>query len=121
MRNLLCITTRDELTRVDLSAVVYFEADGNYTKIISENGLISLVCMNLSNMQSAILSIPKKKSLHLARVGKRFIINMKHIYRISVVRQEIVLSDQKTFSYTLNISKEALKKLKEIVVKSSDN
>ena len=30
--------------------------------------------------------------------------------------QELVLSDQKSFSYTLNLSKEALKNLREVVM-----
>ena len=46
--------SRDELLRVDLSSVVYFEADGNYTKFISVNGLTSIVCMNLGKMEELL-------------------------------------------------------------------
>ena len=56
--------------------------------------------------------------MNLARVGKRHIVNLTYVYQISVLRQKLVLSDGEVFAYQLNISKEALKKLKELYVSS---
>ena len=41
--------------------------------------------------------------------------NYNYIYHINVSRQQLILSDNATFTYTLSASKEALKKLKEYV------
>ncbi|MBU3853779.1 MAG: LytTR family transcriptional regulator DNA-binding domain-containing protein, partial [Candidatus Paraprevotella stercoravium] len=53
-----------------------------------------------------------------ARIGKRFIINLNYVYHIEVLRQKLTLSDGEVFAYQLPISKEALKKLKDLYVTS---
>ena len=35
----LYFNTRDELNRIDVAKIVYFEADGNYTDIVMVNKL----------------------------------------------------------------------------------
>ena len=39
----LIFHTRDEMTKVRLDKVVYFEADGNYTTVVFVNGYLSLI------------------------------------------------------------------------------
>lgn len=39
MDNILLFSTRDELTRIRLERVMYFEADANYTKVVFSNGV----------------------------------------------------------------------------------
>ena len=112
--------SRDELLRVETSSIVYFEADGNYTEIVLANGLKDIVCMNLAKMQRVISVNMKDKAARFVRIGKRFIINMNYVHHIHILQQSIVLSDQKTFSYNLKISKEALKSLKEIMTQTSN-
>ena len=107
--------SRDELLRVDLSSVVYFEADGNYTKFISVNGLTSIVCMNLGKMEELLSLRFKDMPGTFVRIGKRYIVNMRHVYKINTLKQELTLSDQTSFTMTLNISKVALKALKELI------
>ena len=107
--------SRDELLRIDLSSIVYFEADGNYTRMISRNGLCAMVCMSLGKIEQ-FLSLRAKSSLdRYARVGKRYIINLENVYQINTLKQELILSDQRSFSYTLNMSKEALRLLKDMI------
>ena len=116
--NYLYINSRDELLRIELTSIVYFEADGNYTNIISHNGMKGMVGMNLSKMEKKIATLSKSKKLNFARIGKRYIINMNYIYTINPLMQILILSDQRTFFYKLEISKDALKKLKELIVNS---
>ncbi len=113
--NFLFFNSRDELLRIDVSKIVYFEADGNYTKIILANKLCGTVCMNLAHTQSALAAQLKEKAQIFVRLGKRYIINMRYIYQINVIKQRLVLSDESTFAFNLEISKEALKRLKEIM------
>lgn len=116
--NYIYFKSRDELLRVETSSIVYFEADGNYTEIMLANGHKDLICMNLAKMQRVISASMKDKTGRFVRIGKRFIINLNYVHHIHILQQSIVLSDQKTFSYNLKISKEALKNLKEIMIQA---
>lgn len=115
----VCFNSRDELLKVDLKRVVFFEAETNYTKIVLSNGLSNLVLLNLGKMEDLLSARTKEDSSKFARIGKRYIVNMSYIYRINVLKQELTLSDQRFFSQTLSISKDALKKLKELMSPSS--
>ena len=50
----LYFNTRDELNRIDVSKIVYFEADGNYTTVVMVNKLRAAICMNLGEMEKAL-------------------------------------------------------------------
>lgn len=110
----LYLNSRDELLRIDISKIVYFEADGNYTNIVLANQLRGVVCMNLARMQEMLSERLKEQASIFARVGKRHIINHTYVYQVNVLRQKLVLSDGERFAFSLDISKEALKKLKEL-------
>ena len=110
----LYLNSRDELLRIDISKIVYFEADGNYTNSVLANQLRGVVCMNLARMQEMLSERLKEQASIFARVGKRHIINHTYVYQVNVLRQKLVLSDGERFAFSLDISKEALKKLKEL-------
>lgn len=112
----LYLNSRDELYKIDISRIVYFEADGNYTNIVLCNKVKGTVCMNLAQMQLLLSKNLKESASRFARIGKRFIVNLDYVYQISVLKQKLVLSDGNVFAFQLNISKEALKKLKEMYV-----
>lgn len=114
----LFLNSRDELLRLDISRIVYFEADGNYTNIMMANGLKGVVCMNLARMKEVLAESLREKSAIFARIGKRYIINLGFVFKIDVARQNLVLSDGISFSYTLSLSKDALKGLKDVFVTS---
>ena len=107
--------SRDELLRIDLSAVVYFEANGNYTQFVSINGLTEMVCINLGKMEEFLALRSQGSNLKFVRIGKRYILNLNYVYRINTLKQELILSDQRSFQYTLSISKVALKALKDLM------
>ena len=109
------LNSRDEFLRIDISRIVYFEADGNYTRIVLSNGLVGMVCMSLTKMEQYVGPLVKKKGITLARIGKRFIINLQYVYKINILQQELVLSDQRFFSFTLNLSRDALKNLRDVM------
>ena len=94
----------------------YFEAEGNYTNFYLSNKLKGAVCMNLAQMQKLINDNLHEAGTVFARVGKRHIVNLDYVYHISVLKQKLVLSDGELFAYPVSISKEALKKLKEMYV-----
>lgn len=113
--NFLFFNSRDELLRMDISKIVYFEADGNYTNIILANKLCGVICMNLAQTEKILSAQLKEKSQIFARIGKSYIINLRYIYQINSIKKRLVLSDYVTFSYQLEVSKEALKRLKDMM------
>ena len=113
----LFFNSRDELLRIDISKIVCFEADGNYTNIVLSNNTKAAVCMNLSAMEKVLDERLKDKAKVFARIGKRYIINLNYVYQLSVLRKKLVLSDMDRCTYSIEVSKEALKMLKDIMVK----
>ena len=41
----IVFNTKTELLRLDVSKIVYFEGDGNYTQIVTINKLKAVVCL----------------------------------------------------------------------------
>ncbi len=112
----LYLNSRDEFYRVDFSKIVYFESDANYTNFILSNKLKGCVLMNLMQIQEMLSKNLKEQASIFARIGRRFIINLNYVYRIEVVRQRLTLSDGDRFAYQLPVSKDALRRLKEMYV-----
>lgn len=117
----LIINSRDELLRIDMTKVIYVEADGNYSNIILANKLKATVGLNLGQVEKLFAQNFGIKARTYARIGKRFILNLSYLYKINVLRQQLVLSDGSTFAYQLDISKEALKNLKDLYITKKSN
>lgn len=113
--------SRDELIRLSINSIVYFESDGNYTNVITINKLRSTVGMNLGEMEKALASQLGSVSTIFIRIGKRYIVNRNFIYRLNIQKQVLVLSDLMHFAFQLSISKEALKNMKQLLVESKSN
>ena len=114
--NLLFFNSRDELLRIDSAKIVYFEADGNYTDIIMVNKLRAAVCMNLGEMEKTLAAQIGDEAKRFMRIGKRFIINMRYVYQVNVLKQQLVLSDYDHFAFQVSISKDALRKMKDLML-----
>lgn len=110
--------SRDALIRIPVSKIVYFEADGNYTYIITTNKQKACVCMNLSHTEQALATQLGEHARVFMRVGKSAIINIRFIYQVDIQKQQLVLSDFEHFAYAVPISKEALKSLKELIIQN---
>ncbi len=113
-KKFLYLNSRDEFFRVDIAKIVCFESDGNYTHIIMTNMMRATVGMNLAQMQKIISDRLREGASMFARVGKRHIINLNYVYQIAILRQVLVLSDGETFEHRINVSKEALKSLRDM-------
>lgn len=116
---ILLFNTRDELTRIRLDKVCYFEADGNYTNVYFANGVKTTLLTSLVNLESLLGgNIPATVNIFV-RIGKRFIINSSYVFQINVLRQRLILSDLSNPTvYQLPVSKEALKNLRSLYLTS---
>lgn len=112
----LYLNSRDEFFRVDISKIIYFESDGNYTNIVLSNKMKATVGVNLVQMQSILSESLKDAAAVFARVGKRHIINLTFVYQIAILRQRLTLSDGEKFEYQISVSKDALKKLRDMYI-----
>lgn len=114
-QSVLLFNTRDELTRVNLTDVIYFEADGNYTHIVFSNGCKAMLLIGLSKIEHLIDTVLKGQVQPFIRIGKRYIVNSSAIFQINVLKQKLLLTNFKTPQvFTLSVSKEALKNLKNL-------
>ncbi len=110
--------TRDELLRIDLQKVVYFEADSNYTNLFTVNSMKAVIGMNLSNTQNLLAHQTPENMPVFMRIGKRYIVNTNFICQIHISKQKLVLSDFEHFAFTLPASKEALKVVREMYTRN---
>lgn len=118
MTKLIYFNSRNMLIRINMADLVFFEGDGNYTNIVVGNKQKVCITMNLSNTEKALVAQLGDQTKQFMRIGKRFIVNMNYIYQIDVLKQRLILSDFKRFSFQLPISKEALKRVKELLVQT---
>ena len=118
MEKKIVFNSRDELLRMDISKIVYFEADGNYTHIASVNKLKATIATSLTKTEEVLTAQLGPDACHFMRVGKRFIINSRYIYSVNLAKQYLLLSDQEHFAYQLPVSKDALRRMRELILKT---
>ena len=82
------------------------------------NKLRAAIYMNLGEMEKALTNQLGPDDRTFMRIGKRFIINMQYIYQINVLKQQLILSDYDHFAFQVSISKDALRKVKELMLQT---
>ena len=102
-QQLIYFNSRDSLIRIDVSKIVYFK---------------SCLSMNLAHTEEALAAQIGEHAKRFMRIGKRYIVNMGYIYMVDILKQTLILSDNEHFVYQLPVSKEALKNVKELIVKA---
>ena len=115
---LVYFNSRDKLIRLDIQKIVYFEGDGNYTYIVTANKQKVCVTLNLAHTEEALASQLGDNAKQFMRIGKRFIINMNYIFQVDIQKQILMLSDCEHFLFQMPVSKEALKTVKELVIRT---
>ena len=112
----LYFNTRDELYRVDLFTVAYFEADRNYTEVFFTNGMHVMLTTSLLNVEGMLNAEGiRGKIPSFVRLGRSLIVNLDFLLHVNILKQELVVADMySTHPYKLSASREALKKLKEL-------
>lgn len=114
-RTTLFFNTRDELITVKLDRVAYFEADANYCHVVFINGAKATLLTSLVSIEKLLSERFKQNASNFIRIGKKVIVNSRFIFQINTLRQRLILSDFVSPNVLeLNISKEALKNLKNL-------
>lgn len=116
MEKIIMFNSRDELLRMEVGKIVYFEADGNYTHVVTKNKLKATLGTSLSKTETVLSVQLGSDARRFMRVGKRFIVNLRYVYSINLAKQHLLLSDLDSFAFQLPVSKDALRKMKELLV-----
>lgn len=111
----LFFNTRDEMIKVRLERVAYFEADSNYCHVIFINGAKATLLTSLVNIEKLLVERVAEDNPMFIRIGKKYIVNRRYIFQINVPRQRLILTDYITKGVLeISISKDALKNLKHL-------
>ncbi len=121
MEKYLIIKTRDELLRIKISQILYFEADRNYSKLVLSNGIQFTFAINIGKVEELLESQYADVTSSLVRVGKSHVINKNHILQISLPKQKLVLIGDEGKPRELGLSKEPLRVLKDMLEHDAAN
>ena len=117
----LFFSTTAEAVRIPIDTLVYVEADGNYSSIVTVDGSKYVLTVQLGQIEKRIFETVDKKDKRFARIGKSLIVNRDFIVLINPSRQRLVLSDCCAFRHEVSASRDALKVLKEYIEKEEEN
>ena len=117
MDRYLIIKTRDELLRIRIGQILYFEADRNYTKLLLSSGIQFTFAINIGKIEETLGKQVEGVGKILMRVGKSHIINKNHILQINLPKQRLLLLTEEGKAKEVVISKDPLKVLKESLEK----
>ena len=113
MDKYLMIKTRDELLRINIEHILYFEADRNYTKLLLSEGIQFTFAVNIGKVEEMMAAQISDPNTVLIRVGKSHIVNKKHILQINLPKQKLLLLPGEGKPRELIIPKEPLRALKD--------
>lgn len=108
----IVITKGTELLRIPQDCLMYVSSDGNYSNVVTLDGRVRLVCLQLGQIEDIIGEQLGDTGGNFLRLGRSLIINTDYIYLIDIARQQLVLSDCKGSWHELTASREVLSKLK---------
>lgn len=107
---LLYLSAYDEIYLINLDKVLYMQADDHYTEIHYASGMHFLVPFGLVKIEAQLADLGEEHS-HLTRLGRKYIVNMRRVFRISTVKENIFLTDDLGNNITLHIPKPVLRTL----------
>jgi DNA-binding LytR/AlgR family response regulator len=120
MKRQIVICNTVELVCLDAEDIICIEADGNYSTIYLRGGEKRFVLFQLGQMERLIGERLTEEAKAFIRIGRSLIINRTYIYYINLNKQQIILRDSNGYQHeTLKVSRESLKKLKELIENDS--
>ena len=114
MERYLIIKTRDELLRIKIGQILYFEANRRTIRnYLLSNGIQFTFAINIGKIEEILEKQVAGCNKILMRVGKSHIINKNHILQINLPKQRLLLLTEEGKPKELVISKDPLKVLKD--------
>jgi len=117
MDRYLVFKTRDELVRIKIERILYFEAERNYTRLVLTNGIQFVFAVNLGKIEEILNNQIQDYASTLLRVGKSYIINKNHVLQINLPKTKVLFSTADGKAKELILPKDPLKLFKETLEK----
>ena len=117
MDRYLVFKTRDELVRIKIERILYFEAERNYTRLVLTTGIQFVFAVNLGKIEEILENQIQDYASTLLRVGKSYIINKNHVMQISLPKTKLLFAAADGKAKELTLPKDPLKTLKETLEK----
>lgn len=108
--SILCLSAYDELYLIDLDKVLYLQADDHYTDVYYVSGAHFLLPFGLVKIEARLASLDKDR-FRLIRLGRKYIVNIRRVFRINTVKETLFLMDDLGNNVPLHISKPVLRSL----------
>lgn len=112
MSRCILISKGAELVRVPVEHLVFIQAEGNYSHLVTRDGRRTLISYQLGQIEDIIEDQLGDTGGQFLRIGRGLIVNSVFIYQIDITSQRLVLSDCNGCCHELSASKEVLTKLK---------
>lgn len=112
MDEVIVISKETELLRIPSARLVYAEAEGNYSNIVTQDNRVAMVSFQLGQIEDLLEELFGNAESNFIRLGRGLIINQDYVYSIDLAKQRLVLSDCQGCYHELSASREALTKLK---------
>ena len=90
------------------------QADDHYTHIHYSANSHFMISYGLGEVEERIKAFPKAKTF-LIRLGRKYIINTRQIFRISTMKGLVYLLDTEGNTISLQVSKPVLRSLMELM------
>lgn len=121
MKEKLIIHTANEAFSFNPHHVICIEADGNYCHLHHANGNDYLLSYQLGQVESIIKEQLSYSNHSFVRVGKSLIINLDELLCINITRQTLEMNTLIGEKLLFNASREALKKLMNLLIETKKN
>ena len=116
MKHQLIVSNTVELVRLYAEDIICVEADGNYSTFYLIGGEKRLVLFQLGQLEHMMGEQLGEEAEAFVRIGRSLIINRNYIYYINLNKQQLMLRDHNGHQHeTLKVSRESLKKLKDLI------
>lgn len=116
MNQKIFLNTRDEVTILDTSRIMYLQADGSYTRLRFADGREAMVTYGISRMEALIASAKAKGEEGVFyRLGRSLIINQRYLFHLNTLQQKLLLVGEGGYVCQLEVPKATLKAYKELL------
>ena len=113
------LTTYNELYIVDSEQLLYLEADDHYTMVNYTSGTRFMVPFGLSKVEVAIseafAAASSGENAPERTLGRKFLINTKHVIHINTMKQVLVLANAHGENFSLRLPKAVLRSLIDLL------
>ena len=110
----IILSSYNEMYVIHCDSVLYMQADDHDTHVTYVSGAHFMVPFGLSEVEKRLHALAADDRF-LIRVGRKYIVNLRHIFHINTVKQVVLLADANGKNHSLTLPKPILRNLIEML------